>query len=84
MNKFRRKSEVVTSVQWWKPGDHPDIVIHPSYPNERGLLKHDFSGPPIVGACMVDRGDWIIEHADGRIEVINPELFAATYEAVDE
>ena len=80
MNKFRRKSEVVTSVQWWKPGDHPKVYMSHPWGDRTVAQEAVMDG----WSRPIDPGDWIIEHADGRIEVINSALFAATYEATDE
>lgn len=87
--KFRKKPVVVEAVQWMKPGDHPKVIpsgstgicSHCGKPEqEHGLLRiEEWSGwQPICPS------DWIVTYPDGEHKRVKPDIFAATYEPVDE
>ena len=87
--KFRKKPVVVEAVQWMRPGDHPKVIpsgstgicSHCGKPEqEHGLLRiEEWSGwQPICPS------DWIVTYPDGEHKRVKPDIFAATYEPVDE
>jgi hypothetical protein len=74
--KYRKKPVVVEATQWFKMGDHPAVRI-----------RRDF-GVPIVATLMglhiVTPGDYIITGVKGEHYPCKPDIFAMTYEPVEE
>ena len=67
--KFRKKPVVIEAVQWFKAGDHPEVValslgraadIHTVWPSELGWIK------TLEGGHVVTPGDWIIRGVKGE------------------
>lgn len=77
--KFRKKPVVIDAVQWFKFGDHPEVV-----------KKDACAGPPddwfgirtLEGFMHVTPGDWIITGVKGEQYPCKPDIFEVTYEAV--
>lgn len=76
MPKFRKKPVVIEAVQWFKDGDHPNVVPDARSPTgfavptlERTAIKHE-----------VTPGDWIVTGVQGENYAVKPDIFAATYE----
>jgi hypothetical protein len=76
--KFRKRPVVIEAVQWFKMGDHPEVV------------EATLSGMPVFwietleGGHIVTVGDWIIKGVKGEHYPCKPDIFEATYEAVYE
>jgi hypothetical protein len=76
--KFRKKPVVIEATQWFKMGDHPEVV------------EATLSGMPVFwiktleGGHIVTPGDWIITGVKGEHYPCKPDIFEATYEAVYE
>lgn len=81
MPKFRKKPVVIEAVQWFKPGDHPAVVM------KAGHNRYADEGVPWVetleGGHIVTPGDWIITGVKGEHYPCKPDIFAATYEPVE-
>ena len=80
---FRKKPVVIKAVQW--TGDMGKVIE---------LVGHDLPtyGPPHDGALRIATlegdhacllGDWIIRGIKGEFYPCKPDIFAATYEAVE-
>lgn len=91
MPLFRKKPVVIEAVQWFKHGDHP-AVLPPhygggtayNYAAEHGLDVDTLGWVPTLEAGhVVSPGDWIITGIQGENYPCKPDIFAATYEAVD-
>lgn len=78
MPKFRKKPVVIDAVQWFKPGDHPAVVM------KADRNRHADEGVPWVetleGGHIVTPGDWIITGIKGEHYPCKPDIFALTYE----
>lgn len=78
--RFRKKPIVIEASQWFKPGDHPSVVLK-SAPNRYGD-----DGIPWIetleGGHVVTPGDWIITGIQGEHYPCKPDIFEATYEIV--
>jgi hypothetical protein len=78
--KFRKKPVVIEATQWFKHGDHAEVVPFPS--------KHELAGKGWVrtleGDMTVTPGDWIITGVKGEHYPCKPDIFEATYEKVTE
>ncbi len=76
--KFRKKPVVIEAMQWFKMGDHPQVI------------EATLSGMPIClietleGDHIVSPGDWIITGIKGEHYPCKPDIFEATYEPVEE
>lgn len=80
MVKFRKKPVVIEATQWFKDGDHPRVKLR------KGSTATNFSAyiPTLEGPMTVTPGDWIIKGVKGEYYPCKPDIFEATYEAVDE
>lgn len=73
--RFRKKPVVIEATQWFRSGDHPAV------------LGNEIDGPwipTLEGAMRVTPGDWIITGVQGEQYPCKPEIFAATYEPVED
>lgn len=77
MSKFRKRPVVIEAVQFWKLGDHPNVVADERSPTgfavptlERTAVNHE-----------VTPGDWIITGVQGENYACKPDVFALTYVA---
>ena len=91
MAKFRKKPEILEAFQWFKKGDHPDVIIHPEganifvvcpYCNEsgkkHGLLKTE---PQNLIVCP---GDFIVVNMLGKKYSLKPKVLEICYEKIEE
>lgn len=80
MSKYRKKPVTIEAVQWFKDGDHPAVRIHQtggqSFVNGWAYIE------TLEGPLLVKPGDWIITGVKGEHYTCGPDIFAATYEAV--
>lgn len=76
-----RKTATIKAVQWWKMGDHPDVVL------KSDPLRYADEGIPWIetleGGHVVTPGDWIATGVNGEHWPIKPDVFAKTYEPVE-
>ncbi|MCI7403964.1 MAG: PGDYG domain-containing protein [Pyramidobacter sp.] len=94
MPKFRKRPVTVEAVQWFKHGDvNIDIVRHVKLAgSEEGktcprcgytLEDHGFVDT-LEGGHVVCPGDYIITGVNGEHYPCKPDIFAKTYEEVNE
>lgn len=78
--KFRKKPVVIEAVQWFKPGDHPEVI-----PDPVGGPYYDgkYGVKTLEGFMRVTPGDWIIKGVTGEFYPCKPDIFAATYEPAE-
>lgn len=80
--KFRKKPVVIEAVQW--TGDNVDEVLEfvggelPVVRDEKIFIS------TLEGVMRGDIGDWIIRGVKGELYPCKPDVFEATYEAVEE
>ena len=83
MPKFRKKPIVVEAIQFTganlPPGVEDARVRRCGHSVERGPHVHTPEGPFVVSV-----GDWIIKGVKGEFYPCKPDIFAVTYEAVEE
>lgn len=93
MAQFRKKPVVIDAVQW--TGDNLREVIdfaglHPSAEKwtwaeyEAVVARDGLKIFTLEGPMMATPGDWIIKGVKGEFYPCKPDIFAATYESVDE
>jgi hypothetical protein len=90
VSRFRKKPVVVEAVQW--TGRNRDEVIAFLGDERRCVVPLD--GPPnalahvtidtLEGRMFASAGDWIIRGVKGELYPCKPDIFAATYEAVED
>lgn len=81
MAKFRKKPVVIEAVQFWNDQPFPKEVC------DCGADPMHYGAPHIhtlEGIHDVSEGDWIIKGVKGEFYPCKPDIFEATYEAVDE
>ena len=79
--KYRKKPVVIEATQWFKLGDHPAVEAFFTHDPEQkgyGWVK------TLEGGHIVTPGDFIITGVKGEHYPCKPDIFAATYEAVEE
>lgn len=86
MAKFRKKPVVIEAVQW--DGSNVDEVL--GFFLTTGSARRDLSDrsalfiETLEGTMRADKGDWIIKGVKGEYYPCKPDIFAATYEPMDE
>lgn len=83
MPKYRKKPVVIEAVQY-RSGEQPyefakDVVA--------GLVRYPEDGTMLIntleGTMTANSGDWIIRGVKGELYPCKPDIFAATYDAVE-
>lgn len=86
MPKFRKKPVVIEAVQF-RGGEHSyemdQLVGGPSSSNIRYLEDGTMLIKTLEGEMTAQPGDWIIRGVKGELYPCKPDIFAATYEAVE-
>lgn len=97
MKLFKKKPVIVQATQWFKMGDHPEVLnYHEAW--DKGYRHHN---PALVGLASVRNGyngkgliqtlegwhevtpgDWIITGVKGEHYPCKPDIFDLTYEEV--
>lgn len=85
--RFRKKPVIVEAIRWTGPDDDPGLADF--IPGN--LWCHNSFGEPCIktlesglGFHIVSPGDWIIKGVKGEFYPCKPDIFAATYEPVEE
>lgn len=87
MALFRKKPVVIEAEQWFPYKQLRGVSLVPREPHHVNLI----SGPEppygviatLEGQMIAMPGDWIITGVKGEKYPCKPDIFAATYEAVD-
>ena len=91
--RFRKKPILIEATQWHKQGDHPAVqTMPPRWWMQAGkrcvscaYLADEHGGiDTLEGPHIVCPGDWIATGVKGENYPIKPDIFEATYEAVDD
>ena len=91
MAKYRKKSVVVEAMQFTADTEWDDLR---QFVTASGFRRHatDADGggwscliiPTLEGDMMASEGDWIIKGVKGEFYPCKPDVFEATYEAVED
>ena len=87
MAKYRKRPVTVEAVQWLPGVEHPVVCHGPCELNDYldtrlAAHLHTMHAHQTV---YIEHGDWIIAEPDGEhFYPCKPDVFAATYEAVEE
>ena len=84
MSKYRKKPVIIEAIQWFKQGDHPEVVsipdkyqgFAPVLEGAKGIIK------TLEGDVFVIPGDWIIQGVEGEYYPCKPDIFGKTYDRV--
>lgn len=84
--KYVKKPIPIEAVQWFKLGDHPEVIdALPKYkdyiPVQNGATGYI---EKLEGGYFVTPGDWIIKGVAGEYYPCKPDIFEKTYELYDE
>jgi hypothetical protein len=89
--KFRKKPVVIEAVQlrwdtWNEMCDHADVGrLEDGKPSGRqDGEKIGLDIPTLEGLMQARENDWIIRGVQGELYPCKPDIFEATYEAVEE
>ena len=75
--KYRKKPVVIEAKQWFKHGDHPEVK-RTAFSLGEGWVE------TLEGLMRVVPGDYIITGVKGEHYPCKPDIFAMTYEPVEE
>jgi hypothetical protein len=94
--KYKKKPVVIEAYQWFAVSEYVegitrdvDYFRHPQIPGTTGCkhcrkMMHDHGWVDILeGGHKVCPGDWIIKGIKGELYPCKPNIFEATYEAVE-
>lgn len=81
MPKFRKRPVIVEAEQWW-PGKSVPGVIEEEYRDGDKVFPAYIQTPE--GRHGVSPGDWIITGVKGERYPCKPDVFAMTYDPVNE
>ncbi|OGT59754.1 MAG: hypothetical protein A3E01_04635 [Gammaproteobacteria bacterium RIFCSPHIGHO2_12_FULL_63_22] len=86
MAKFRKKPVVIEAVQY-EFGMEDGFVVDGRYYDKSGPVPRAMNRIPAIktleGRHEISKGDWIITGIQGERYPCKPDIFAATYEAVE-
>ena len=88
MPKFRKKPVVIEAVQWTGRASYDAVSAFVTRDDDVCFVNPLDPGgyveiPTPEGTMKATAGDWIIRGVAGEIYPCKPDIFAATYEAVE-
>lgn len=82
MKKYRKKPVVIEAIQF--NGDNvEEIREFIGVPFEKCEITREYWIPTLEGLHAARKDDWIIKGIKGEFYPCKPDIFKATYEAVD-
>lgn len=66
-----------------KPSDPSDVYVALDIPTLEGVMRAETFHPSTWDGSRYTGGDWIIRGVQGEFYPCKPDIFEATYEAVD-
>ena len=85
MAKYRKKPRVVEAVRWNESVASFKLVV--SWAGGKHAFKMSGWGlliRTLEGDMLADPGDWIIRGVHGELYLCKPDIFAETYELVED
>ena len=88
MPKFRKKPVVIEAFQLPSNEGNPDLTRFTNWARNQGLIDYTVENQGISiktleGVMRADPLDWIIKGVQGEFYPCKPDIFEATYEAVE-
>lgn len=80
--KFRKKPVVIDAVRW-TGSNGQEIADALGFPYIEGKGDSPFLIHTLEGTMRAEVGDWIIKGVKGEVYPCKPDIFEATYEAVE-
>ena len=80
MPKYRKLPVVIEAVQFNREGDHPEVFEDIRSPTGFAILTLEHTKV----AHEVTPGDWIITGVEGEVYACKPDIFAKTYQPVQD
>jgi hypothetical protein len=83
--KFRKKPVIIEATQWFRMGDHPNVIGSINEPDSWCMVcskpyhRHGWIHT-LEGGYIVCPGDWIITGIRGECYPCKPDIFELTYE----
>lgn len=93
MTKYRKKPVVIEAEQWFKDGDHTEVIYPTPNVSKRADTRCEKCTKAIglhgwidtlEGGHIVCPADWIIKGVKGEFYPCKPDIFGQTYEKVEE
>lgn len=90
MSKYRKKPVVIDAVQWKNDGNGGSLAAIKALDGTLNRVAFAADGTPALlihtleGDMRAEVGDWIIRGVKGELYPCKPDIFKATYDAVDE
>jgi hypothetical protein len=76
MARYLKKPVVIEAVQWFRPGDHPAVLVERT-DDTVGYID------TLEGRLRVEPGDWVITGVAGENYPCKPEIFEQLYVPAD-
>ncbi len=84
MSKFRKKPVVIEAVHYdGSPAAYESVCAFAPGVYFEADATARLSVPTLEGVMFASPGDWIIRGVKGELYPCKPDIFAATYDAVD-
>lgn len=83
MSKYRKKPVVIEARQYTGMNGTALLSWVGGHELEEDFLGDYIEIKTLEGTMRADKGDWIIQGAKGEFYPCKPDIFAATYEAVE-
>lgn len=92
-SKFRKKPVVIEAIRYDGTPEsknelwefvHPFVFTEPADPENQTKIDRDIFISTLEGHMKVSPGDWVIKGVKGEFYPCKPDIFAATYEPVEE
>lgn len=91
MSRWRKKPVVIDAFLWTGGPDQSEDPVWIVEAIKAGVVRFDETETPNVtlqivtkeGTMTAQQGDWIIRGVQGELYPCKPDIFAATYEAVE-
>lgn len=89
--KYRKKPVEIEAMKFAVPSDGPTVAYwcggkHQSEakPSDRTDVAHWIDIPTLEGVMRANLGDYVIKGVQGEFYPCKPDIFAATYEEVEQ
>jgi len=80
--KFRKKPIIIEAEQWFIGKEIEGVIYKPMPISGLHIMPHYID--TLEGRMFVNEGDWIITGVNGEKYPCKPDIFAKTYEKIDE
>ena len=80
---MRKRPVVIEAVQFWYGEPEIEGVVYPPKSEDNRFYIGDAYIETLEGKMYISNGDWIITGVKGEKYPCKPDIFAATYEAVE-